>query len=126
MGEIKLVSFNKLKKKLESMWHKTGSADAAGAIDEIENFLDSLDTIDSDSLHPQWVSVEDGLPQRRGQGYFLCATNCYGQRKVFEGFTGYMTNGKFEWRTNRKDINLNVWKVTHWMSLPEPPAEREG
>lgn len=70
-----------------------------------------------------WISVEYELPPFCGMGCLLCGTNCYGQQRVFEGFTGYMEGGKFQWHTNLKDIDLNVWNVTHWMPLPKPPEE---
>lgn len=71
----------------------------------------------------QWISVKDRLPEQCGMGCLLCATNGYNQQRVFEGFTGYMEGGKFQWHTNLKDINLDIWNVTHWMPLPELPEE---
>lgn len=68
-----------------------------------------------------WISVEDRLPEHCGMGCLLCASNCYGQKKVFEGFTGYMESGKFQWHTNLKDVDLDVWNVTHWMPFPKLP-----
>ena len=70
---------------------------------------------------PEWVSVEDRLPDACGFPCLLCGKNSFGQIRVFEGFTGYMERGKFEWHSNRKDIDIDVWTITHWMPLPELP-----
>ena len=69
----------------------------------------------------EWISVDDRLPDACGFPCLLCGKNSFGQIRVFEGFTGYMERGKFEWHSNQKDIDINVWTITHWMPLPEPP-----
>ena len=69
----------------------------------------------------EWISVEDRLPDSCGFPCILCGENSFGQIHVFEGFTGYMERGKFEWRSNQKDVDIDLWKITHWMPLPQPP-----
>ena len=69
----------------------------------------------------EWISVEDRLPDACGFPCLLCGKNSFGQIRVFEGFTGYMERGKFEWHSNQKDIDIDVWTITHWMPLPQPP-----
>ena len=69
----------------------------------------------------EWVSVNDGLPEVSGFPCLLCGKNSFGEIRVFEGFTGYMERGKFEWHSNQKDIDIDVWTITHWMPLPQPP-----
>lgn len=69
----------------------------------------------------EWISVKDRLPDACGYPCLLCGENKFGQICVFEGFTGYMECGKFEWHSNQKDIDIDVWTITHWMPLPEPP-----
>lgn len=69
----------------------------------------------------QWISVKDRLPDTCGLPCLLCGENAFGQIRVFAGFTGYMERGKFEWHSNQKDIDIDVWTITHWMPLPEPP-----
>ena len=32
-----------------------------------------------------------------------------------------MERGKFEWHSNQKDIDIDVWTITHWMPIPQPP-----
>ena len=69
----------------------------------------------------EWVSVDDRLPDACGFSCILCGENSFGQIRVFEGFTGYMERGKFEWQSNQKDIDIDVWTITHWMPMPVPP-----
>ena len=69
----------------------------------------------------EWVSVEDRMPDSCGFPCLLCGENSFGQIRVFEGFTGYMERGKFEWHSNQKDIDIDVWTITHWMPIPQPP-----
>ena len=69
----------------------------------------------------EWISVKDRLPEACGFPCLLCGENAFGQICVFAGFTGYMERGKFEWHSNQKDIDIDVWMITHWMPLPEPP-----
>lgn len=71
----------------------------------------------------QWISVKDRLPDTCGLPCLLCGENAFGQIRVFAGFTGYMERGKFEWHSNQKDIDIDVWTITHWMPLPESPKE---
>ena len=69
----------------------------------------------------EWISVDDSLPDSCGFPCILCGENSFGQIRVFEGFTGYMERGKFEWHSNQKDVDIDLWKITHWMPLPQPP-----
>ena len=69
----------------------------------------------------EWIPVNDRLPDSCGFPCLLCGENSFGQIRVFEGFTGYMERGKFEWHSNQKDVDIDVWTITHWMPLPEPP-----
>ena len=69
----------------------------------------------------EWISVDDRMPDSCGFPCLLCVENSFGQMRVFEGFTGYMERGKFEWHSNQKDIDIDVWTITHWMPLPQPP-----
>ena len=69
----------------------------------------------------EWISVDDRMPDFCGFPCLLCGENSFGQIRVFEGFTGYMERGKREWHSNQKDVDIDVWTITHWMPLPEPP-----
>ena len=68
----------------------------------------------------EWISVDDRMPDACGFPCLLCGENSFGQIRVFEGCTGYMERGKFEWHSNQKDIDIDVWTITHWMPLPQP------
>ena len=69
----------------------------------------------------EWVSVDDRMPDACGFPCLLCGENSFGQIRVFEGFTGYMERGKHEWHSNQKDVDIDVWTITHWMPMPQPP-----
>ena len=90
-------------------WGSNTSAEIA------ENLLENGVTVQ------EWVSVDDRMPDSCGFPCLLCGENSFGQMRVFEGFTGYMERGKLEWHSNQKDIDIDVWTITHWMPLPAPP-----
>lgn len=69
----------------------------------------------------EWISVSDKMPDRCGRPCLLYGTNSFGQKRVFEGFTGYMERGKLEFHTNNKEYDIKCWKITHWMPLPNAP-----
>ena len=88
-------------------------------VDPTEAVADYL--LDSGVTVQEWISVDDMMPDSCGFPCLLCGKNSFGQIRVFEGFTGYMERGKFEWHSNQKDIDIDVWTITHWMPLPQPP-----
>ena len=90
--------------------------DWATGWEEAANYL-----IDHGVTVQEWISVKDRLPDYCGFPCLLCGENSFGQIRVFEGFTGYMERGKFEWHSNQKDIDIDVWTITHWMPMPQPP-----
>ena len=96
--------------------------------------MDMIDVLDEATTVGGWISVKDRLPETAGYKCLVSAVNCFGQMSVFTAFTGY---GEPGWWTNDKthmrreideaDNRLSpVWKVTHWMPLPEPPKEVSG
>ena len=58
-----------------------------------------------------WIPVSERLPEVCGLGVLLTIENKFQQRKVIQGFTGYMEMGKLEFHTNDKCTNLEVWNV---------------
>ena len=88
-------------------------------VDPTEAVADYL--LDSGVTVQEWISVDDRLPDACGFPCLLCGENSFGQIRVFEGFTGYMERGKLEWHSNQKDVDIDVWTITHWMPLPKPP-----
>ena len=86
------------------------------------SFEDVADYLISNGVTVQeWISVDDRMPDSCGFPCLLCGENSFGQIRVFEGFTGYMERGKREWHSNQKDVDIDVWTITHWMPLPQPP-----
>ena len=88
-------------------------------VDPIEAVADYL--LDSGVTVQEWISVDERMPDACGFPCLLCGENSFGQIRVFEGFTGYMERGKREWHSNQKDVDIDVWTITHWMPLPQPP-----
>lgn len=70
-------------------------------------------------LNNGWIPCSERLPEVCGLGVLLTIENKFQQRKVIQGFTGYMEMGKLEFHTNDKCTNLEVWNVIAWQSLPE-------
>jgi hypothetical protein len=77
-------------------------------------------------LNGGWIPVSERLPNNCGLGVLLTIENKFQQRKVIQGFTGYMEKGKLEFHTNDKTTNLEIWKVIAWRPLPEPYKEVEN
>lgn len=69
---------------------------------------------------PEWISVEDRLPKNNNE-VLVCAYNS--KRKfstVFiDEYDEYDEYGR--WAELRRHYNENIWSITHWMPLPEPP-----
>ena len=77
-------------------------------------------------LSSGWIPVSERLPNNCGLGVLLTIENKFQQRKVIQGFTGYMEKGKLEFHTNDKTTNLEIWKVIAWQPLPKPYKEVEN
>ena len=64
----------------------------------------------------EWVSVEDRLPESKGQyivAYHPCYWNNVQENTICVGMDSFM--GKTRWAKNK------FQRVTHWMPLLEPP-----
>jgi len=76
---------------------------------------------------PDWVSVEDALPERKADGDISDDVIVYDaeHKATYQGYCHFypLSSGHF-WVSSLDDLNISG--VTHWMPLPEPPAEREG
>ena len=70
---------------------------------------------------PEWISVYDQMPEQRGMPCLVVAENRYGQRNIVKAFTNY--EHPIDFMTNEKQFDncWHMWKVTHWMPMPEPP-----
>lgn len=71
----------------------------------------------------RWIPVSEKMPDNCGMPLLLVGVNGYGQRRVFQGFTGYMKRETLLFFSNTRDVDINAWDITHWMPLPEPPKE---
>ena len=76
-----------------------------------------------EKLNGGWIPVSERLPNNCGLGVLLTIENKFQQRKVIQGFTGYMEKGKLEFHANNKETDLKYWKVLAWQLLP--PAYKE-
>ena len=80
---------------------------------------------------PQWINVNDRLPEVEGFEVLVSAINVdNGEKEIFIAFQGYRD---FKWWTldenyTKEKHNNQVsseWKITHWMPLPEMPESEE-
>ena len=88
-----------------------------------------------DDLQPQWISVEDRLPEEHDTIFKKFQNtekwNCSMFEKVSDNVNvyGYYQDGnKFVTTSTTRDGKWNIssifqMTVTHWMPLPEPPKE---
>lgn len=84
----------------------------------VKKVVESCDTIDPETLRPQWISTKDRLPNADEGDDFLAVSK--NGNFVFEAyFVRDCGRGKNLWH----DGSGNFYEVTHWMPLPEPPAE---
>ena len=107
--------------KLVELLKTSPKRDGCIAIEDLANHL-----IANGVTVQEWISVTERLPDSCGFPCLLCGENSFGQIRVFEGFTGYMERGKLEWHSNQKDIDIDVWTITHWMPLPQPPTDKSN
>ena len=79
---------------------------------------------ESPTINPyEWISVEDDKPKKNG--YYLCwrmTSKCGGKE--------YWQIDKLYWEDNLWLMHHNTFTVadyvTYWMTLPEPPTEKEN
>lgn len=70
---------------------------------------------------PEWISVEDRLPEEKGE-YLVVYHPCWWDDvKYDENCVGMDSfRGKTSWAKKK------FQRVTHWMPLPTPPTEKEN
>lgn len=94
------------------------------AIDRLQ-----INNAETDETVPaaHWIPCSERMPDAAGCTVIVSAVNTYGQTAAFTAFQGY---GDFKWHTSDMDYmnhELNglevsdVWTITHWTPLPEPP-----
>ena len=68
----------------------------------------------------QWVSVEEKLPESGCVLVFNCGMGA--MEVAYYGKSGY--GSKKEWLLNERELlEVDGFKVTHWMPLPPPPGK---
>ena len=91
--------------------------------DHLDAAADALETA---GKAQRWVPCSERLPDMCGLKCLVCAKNKFEQTHIFTAFTGYMERGKLEFHScERPYDDLSVWKITHWMPLPEAPKEAD-
>lgn len=87
----------------------------------VQYAMELLDKAPTIEARPVWISVYDEMPEVSGMPCLVVAENRYGQEHIVKAFTNY--ESPIEFLTNEKEYDnfWHMWKVTHWMPLPEPP-----
>jgi hypothetical protein len=112
--EVRLIDVRQLYQCKTCRYHKR--CDFITTCDHGEMYspdMSKLETIDPESLRPQWVSVEEKLPVDKG--WVLCACRA--------GIIEVLKYDKVmdDWDTTMPNRCYMKGFVTHWMPLPEPP-----
>lgn len=119
---MRFTDIDKLQLKLREYADKkafNGEIEVANGILKAKCFIDQECTvIEEKQLNNGWIPVSEKLPDECGLGVLFTIENKFQQRKVIQGFTGYMEKGKLEFHTNDKTTNLEAWKVIAWQHLP--------
>lgn len=69
----------------------------------------------------EWINVKERLPMNND-----AVLACYYNSKLrFSVVHIDRYDGYGRWEELQRDYDTNVWKITHWMPLPEPPKECE-
>ena len=130
----RLINADALHKRLDALFEdiegdkrlsRSERSCMSGAVDEC------IDLLESTPLEkPQkWVSVKDRLPEpeetvlvcaeaKENRGHRVCAVTQMVERDVF----GQLVK---RWRSPWNGFR-EMYEITHWMPLPEPPEEDES
>lgn len=101
------------------------SNDTYGNPDYLINLINQCFT----ELQPQWVSVDDRLPDRNEcidiWGHLSAGYNQGDESRICDVFYNHTNN--YWWHYNDDQVVQIVkgFNVTHWQSLPLPPSEGE-
>lgn len=85
-------------------------ADYYGALRTVDDAIDML------KAQPKWISVEEKLPDKDGR-YLVCDGGDVLEAQFY--LTGQLRRP--EWSTTDCYESEDLYHVTHWMPLPEPP-----
>lgn len=85
-----------------------------------------LNDIDAAPTVPQWISVDDGLPQTAGTYLVYAPTYSGGSSSALDCIDGIMFS---RWKNGKWSIEHGYYKrpncVEYWQPLPEPPERSE-
>lgn len=88
----------------------------------VEQIVDSQPT-----LTPQWISVEERLPEKNGTYLVYAPTYSGGSSSALDCVGGVMFS---RFKNKKWSIEAGYYKrpncVTHWMPMPEPPNGKEA
>lgn len=107
---------------IENNYEGLGKSDSKEFAETMDLAVEALEK----QLNGSWIPVSERLPNNCGLGVLLTIENKFQQRKVIQGFTGYMEKGKLEFHTNDKTTNLEIWKVIAWQPLLQSYKEVEN
>lgn len=92
---------------------------AIKALEDAESALRDRIARQNPQLLTGWISVGDRLPETSGE--YQCY--CNGKSRIAKFKTD--KSGMCYWDIISNECYTVLWRVTHWMPLPEPP-EREA
>ena len=82
---------------------------------------------DAPTLTPQWISVEERLPEKNGTYLVYAPTYSGGSSSALDCVGGVMFS---RFKNKKWSIEAGYYKrpncVTHWMPMPEPPNGKEA
>ena len=106
---MRLIDADKL-----NLWSVLRQYCSSDACCEVTDMIDNAPTINP----YEWISVDDRLPEKNQD--VLCCTS----DKDDQPFIGYRDQYCGYWCKGRWAYTWG--KITHWMPLPTPPADKEN
>lgn len=85
-------------------------------LDEVDEVIANVPSIEAE---PKWISVKERLPEKNDM-YLAHLVHSYSHEDKYSCVTVcfFNLNARSKWA-----IEERVYKVTHWMPLPQPPKE---
>ena len=119
---MRLIDADALQIKIASLSRLARSDAQKSLMGRVLYIIDQMPAI----TMPQWISVEERLPERNGK-YIVTACD-EGEpydKKIWNDTVvvcAVYYKGRWIWEENNTEYSLDGI-VTHWMPLPEPPKE---
>lgn len=112
---MRLIDVDALKDPLEL---QRASYARIGATERAKAYADCLWEIAQAPTVGGWISVKDRLPEESGKVLVYCKD---GYMSAVHYSAKHQQFNNFDACAKRDE----VWDVTHWMPLPEPPKEED-